>query len=46
MEKAERLKKMVMEAGALEENIILTPIGPIIGTHVGAGMAALVFVEK
>lgn len=46
MEKAERLKKMVMEAGVLEENIILAPIGPIIGTHVGAGMAALVFVEK
>ena len=46
MEKAGRLKEMVIEAGVLEENIIIAPIGPIIGAHVGAGMAALVFVEK
>lgn len=46
IEKANRLKNMVMEAGVLEENIIIAPIGPIIGTHVGAGMAALVFLEK
>lgn len=46
IEKANRLKNMVMEAGVLEKNIIIAPIGPIIGTHVGAGMAALVFLEK
>ena len=44
--KAERLKASVMEAGMKEENIFITPIGPIIGTHVGAGMAAIAFLMK
>lgn len=44
-EKAEKLKESVMEAGMLEENIMIAPIGPIIGTHVGAGMAAIAFVH-
>ena len=29
-----------------EENILVAPIGPIIGTHVGAGMTAMTFVTK
>lgn len=45
MEKAERLKAMVIEAGMREENIVIASIGPIIGTHVGAGMAAIAFVR-
>ncbi|MGN0435375.1 MAG: DegV family protein [Wujia sp.] len=45
MEKAERLKAMVVEAGMREENIMIASIGPIIGTHVGAGMAAIAFVR-
>lgn len=44
-EKAAKLKESVMEAGMLEENIMIAPIGPIIGTHVGAGMAAIAFVR-
>lgn len=44
-EKAEKLKESVMEAGMSEENIMIAPIGPIIGTHVGAGMAAIAFVR-
>ncbi len=43
---ADKLKKMVIEAGMKEENILVAPIGPIIGTHVGAGMTAIAFVTK
>lgn len=43
---AEKLKSMAIEAGMKEENILVTPIGPIIGTHVGAGMTAMAFVTK
>lgn len=42
-EKAKKLKDMVIEAGMKEENIMIAPIGPIIGTHVGAGMTAIAF---
>ncbi len=44
-EKAEKLKESVVEAGMLAENIMIAPIGPIIGTHVGAGMAAIAFIQ-
>ncbi len=44
--KAEKLKASAMAAGMKEENIFVTPIGPIIGTHVGAGMAAIAFLMK
>ncbi len=43
---AEKLKAMVIEAGMREENIIIAPIGPIIGTHVGAGMVAIAYVRE
>lgn len=43
IEKAEKLKAMAIEAGIKEENLMLSSIGPIIGTHVGAGMAAMAF---
>ncbi len=46
MEKAEKIKRMAIEAGILPENIRISSIGPIIGTHVGPGMAALTFVTK
>jgi len=46
IENAEKLKNMVIEAGMKEENIIISSIGPIIGTHVGAGMTAIAFVTK
>lgn len=45
-EKAAKLKAMVVEAGMREENIIVAPIGPIIGAHVGAGMTAIAFVTE
>lgn len=45
MEKAKKLKEMAVEAGMKEENIVIAPIGPIIGTHVGAGMAAIAFLR-
>ena len=45
MEKAKKLKDMAIEAGMKEENIMIAPIGPIIGTHVGAGMAAIAFLR-
>ncbi len=44
MENAEKLKSMVVEAGMKEENIMIAPIGPIIGAHVGAGMTAIAFI--
>ena len=43
MDKAEKLKSKVVEEGMSEENIMIAPIGPIIGTHVGAGMVAIAF---
>lgn len=46
MEKALKLKALVIEAGMKEENIMIAPIGPIIGTHVGAGMAAIAFRQR
>lgn len=45
-EKANKIKELVIEAGMKEENIMIAPIGPIIGTHVGAGMAAIAFVQQ
>lgn len=45
-DKAEKLKEMVIALGMKEENIMVAPIGPIIGTHVGSGMAAIAFVTK
>lgn len=46
IEDANKLKAMVIEAGMREENIIIAPIGPIIGTHVGAGMVAIAYVRE
>lgn len=43
IEKAEKLKALAIEAGVKEENLMISSIGPIIGTHVGAGMAAMAF---
>ena len=45
-ERAEKLKEMVIAQGMKEENIMIAPIGPIIGTHVGAGMVAIAFITK
>lgn len=45
-EEADKLKAMVVEAGAKPENIIIAPIGPIIGSHVGAGMLAIAYVRE
>lgn len=45
-EKANKIKELVIAAGMKEENIMTAPIGPIIGTHVGAGMAAIAFVQQ
>lgn len=45
-ENVEKLKELAIEAGMKEENIIIASIGPIIGTHVGAGMTAFAFVTK
>ena len=46
IEKANKLKEMAIEAGMKEENIMISYIGPIIGTHVGAGMAAMAFIRN
>lgn len=46
LDKAERIKKLAIEAGMKEENLRIAPIGPIIGTHVGQGMAAIAFVKQ
>lgn len=46
IDNAIKLKEMALEAGMKEENIMIAPIGPIIGTHVGAGMTAMAFVTK
>lgn len=45
IETAEKLKKMVVEAGMNPDNIMIADVGPIIGTHVGAGMTAIAFVQ-
>jgi DegV family protein with EDD domain len=44
-DRAQHLKEMAVAAGMREENILIAPIGPIIGTHVGAGMTAIAFLE-
>ncbi len=44
-EKAEKIKAMLQEK-KLGKDYIITNIGPIIGTHVGPGMAAVVFMGK
>lgn len=46
IDKAERIKNLAIEAGMKEENLYISPIGPIIGTHVGQGMAAIAFVKQ
>lgn len=46
VEKAEKLKEALLEKGAKEENIFISSIGPIIGTHVGPGMAAITYVTN
>lgn len=45
-EKAEKLKQMAVDAGMQPEHIMIAPIGPIIGTHVGSGMLAIAFVTN
>ncbi len=45
-EKAEKLMEMLIERGAKPENIFISSIGPIIGTHVGPGMAAVAYVTN
>lgn len=44
IESAECMKKMILEE-KLAKKVLLTNIGPIIGTHVGPGMVALSFYE-
>lgn len=45
IEKAEKLKAMMMDSGMQECNIFVANIGPIIGTHVGPGMTAIAFLR-
>lgn len=44
-EMAEKLKGLLLEKG-LVKDVIVAEIGPIIGTHVGAGMFAVIFMNK
>lgn len=44
-EKAVKLRDMLVDAGAVAKNIFIAPVGPIIGTHVGAGMMAVTFLQ-
>ena len=44
-ERALELKEKLLER-TKAENIHITKIGPIIGTHTGPGMLAVVFMEK
>ncbi len=44
-EMAEKLKGLLLEKG-LVKDVIIAEIGPIIGTHVGAGMFAVIFMNK
>ena len=46
VEKAEKLKQMAVDAGMQADNLMIAPIGPIIGTHVGSGMLAIAFVTN
>lgn len=45
LETALQLKTQLLEAGLVKE-VIISSIGPVIGTHVGAGMLALVFLGE
>ena len=45
LEQAEALEKILRERD-LVEDVIITNIGPVIGTHTGPGMLALVFMKK
>ena len=45
MEQAKALEKILRERD-LVEDVIITNIGPVIGTHTGPGMLALVFMRK
>ncbi|MGN0368777.1 MAG: DegV family protein [Wujia sp.] len=45
MDRAQKLKEQVIACGMKPENLVIAPIGPIIGTHVGAGMLAIAFVQ-
>lgn len=42
---AEQLKEMLLTEGLVKE-VIISNVGPIIGTHVGSGMFALVFLGE
>ncbi|MGN0436929.1 MAG: DegV family protein [Lachnospiraceae bacterium] len=44
-ERADEFKKKILEKTAVKE-IITTKIGPIIGSHTGPGMLAVLFLEK
>ncbi len=44
-ESAEKLKEMLLEQG-LVKDVLISQIGPVIGTHVGSGMLALVFMGR
>lgn len=44
-EQAEALKNQILENG-LAKDVIITKIGPIIGTHVGSGMFATIFMGE
>ena len=46
VEKAEKLKHLAVDAGMQADNLMIAPIGPIIGTHVGSGMLAIAFVTN
>ena len=46
IEKAEKLKQMAVDAGMQADNLMIAPIGPIIGTHVRSGMLAIAFVTN
>jgi len=45
LETAEQLKEQLLSEGLVKE-VIITNIGPIIGTHVGSGMFALTFLGE
>lgn len=45
MEAAKKLEEMILQKD-LAERIIISNIGPIIGTHTGPGMVAVVFMKK
>lgn len=45
LEQAKALEKIIRERD-LAEDVIITNIGPVIGTHTGPGMLAVVFMKK